>query len=398
VRVRPDRSGLPPTDFPGLLLGALPDLSAALTTLSNVPADVVAPVPERAGLTLAGSGLATGVGSLPGDDPRAATRAVFELMPELPYLPELPARGHGATMIGRQVALLGLAGHLHADVQPSGWRLVDRAGLDERRALDLLDRDLDALEEVAQGWTGPLKLAMVGPLTAAAGLELTRGEAVLADHGAARDLAEAIADTAAQLVADVQRRVPGASLLVQVDEPSLPAVRAGQVPTASGFGRLRSVDEATALERLGGVLTAIADAGAYPLVHCCAPRPPIGLFVRAGARAVSVDAAMLSDRDDDLLGELIESGTRIFLGAVPSADPVPVPGVRALLTPIQQRWGRLGFGGHRQAEIVVTPSCGLAGASPGWAETAMRRCHDVARALADAANDDDPRERTEASP
>ena len=338
-------------------------------------------------MTLVGTGLATGVGSLPGDDPRSATRDVFELLPELPYLPELPARGPGATMIGRAVALLGLAGHLHADVQPSGWRLVDRAGLDERRALDFLDRDLDALEEVAQGWTGPLKLSMVGPLTAAAGLELNRGEAVLADHGASRDLAEAIADNAAALVAQVRRRVPGAQLLVQVDEPSLPAVRAGQVPTASGFGRLRSVGETTALERLGGVLAAISGAGAFPLVHCCAASPPLGLFVRAGARGVSLDFSLVTNRDDDALGETIEAGVRVFLGAVPSLEPPAPLGVRGLLSPVQARWARLGFGGDRLAEVVVTPSCGLAGASPAWARTAMKRSRDLARALDDASND-----------
>jgi Cobalamin-independent synthase, Catalytic domain len=345
---------------------------------------------------LVGTALATGVGSLPGDDPRAALREVFELLPELPYLPELPGRGHGATMIGRGVALLGLAGYLHADVQPSGWRIVDRPGLDERRALDLLDRDLDALEEVATGWSGPLKLSVVGPLTAAASLELTRGEAVLADHGASRDLAEAMAETASALVAEVRRRVPGAHLLVQVDEPSLPAVRAGQVPTASGFGRLRSVDEATTLERLGGVLGAISVAGAFPLVHCCAASPPIGLFVRAGARGVSLDAALISDRDDDALGETIEAGIRIFLGAVPSLEPPGQSGVRALLAPVQARWARLGFGGARLAEIVVTPSCGLAGASPSWARTAMRRSRDLARALDDLSHeayDDSPDER-----
>ncbi len=364
-----------------------------VATLTAVSPDLRTPNPVGSGSTaeaipvLARSGLATGVGSLPGADPLAATRMVFELLPELPYLPELPGRGHGATMIGRQVALLGLAGHLHADVQPSGWRLVARPGLDERRALDLLDRDLDALEEAADGWTGPIKLAIVGPLTAAAGLELTRGEAVLADHGASRDLAEAIADTAARLVTEVHRRIPAAQLLVQVDEPTLPAVRAGQVPTASGFGRLRSVDETTALERLGGVLTAIESAGAYPLVHCCAPRPPIGLFIRAGARAVSVDAAMLHDRDDDALGEAIDAGVRVFLGAVPSLDPSPAPGVRALLGGVRQRWGRLGFDGHRQAEIVVTPACGLAGASPGWAQAATRLSRDLARALEDSADD-----------
>ena len=108
---------------------------------------------------------------------------------------------------------------------------------------------------------------------------------------------------------------------MQVDEPSLPAVRAGQVPTASGWGRLRSVDEATTLERLGGVLSAVAEAGAFPLVHCCAPRPPLGLFVEAGARGVSLDFSLVTDRDDDALGETVEAGVRVFLGAVPSLEP-----------------------------------------------------------------------------
>jgi hypothetical protein len=361
-----------------------------------VPRHVPAAEPVNTPLpVLPTSGLATGVGSLPGEDPRLAARQVFELLPELPYLPELPARGHGATMVGRGVALLGLAGHLHADVQPSGWRLVDRAGLDERRAIDLLDRDLDALEEVAEGWTGPIKLAVLGPLTAAAGLELTRGEAVLADHGASRDLAEALADTTRWLVAEVSRRVPGAQLVVQVDEPSLPAVRAGLVPTASGFGRLRSVGETAALQRLGGMLDVIADGGAFPIVHCCAPSPPIDLFRRAGARGVSIDAAMLHDRDDDALGEAIEAGTRIFLGAVPSFDPRPVPGVRAMLAPVLKRWTRLGFAGPRLAEIVVTPSCGLAGASPGWALTAMQRSRDLARALDETSHESQQLAETE---
>jgi hypothetical protein len=329
---------------------------------------------------------------LPGTDIRAAARQVFDLLPELPHLPELPARGPGATIVGRAVALLGRAGHLHADVQPSGWRLVDRAGLDERRAIDLLDRDLDALEEVADGYRGPLKLAVVGPLTAAASLELVRGEAVLADHGAARDLAEALADTTGWLVAEVARRVPGAQVLLQVDEPSLPAVRAGQVPTASGFGRLRAVDGPTTLERLGGVISAAATAGALPLVHCCAASPPLQLFVRAGARAVSVDAAMLSDRDDDVLGETVEAGVRIFLGAVPSLDVAPSPGVKALLEPVRRRWSRLGLT-DRLGEVVVTPACGLAGASPGWAETAMRRSRELASALDESAHDPEEAQR-----
>ena len=90
------------------------------------------------------------------------------------------------------------------------------------------------------------------------------------------------------------------------------------------------------------------------MVHCCEPRPPLGLFVQAGARGVSLDFSLVTDRDDEALGETVEAGVRVFLGAVPSLEPVPAPGVRALLTAVQARWSRLGFDARRMAEIVVT--------------------------------------------
>ena len=50
-------------------------------------------------------GTGTGVGSMPGTDPlRAAEISVGEC--EFAFLPELPARGLGADMVGRAAALL----------------------------------------------------------------------------------------------------------------------------------------------------------------------------------------------------------------------------------------------------------------------------------------------------
>ncbi len=49
---------------------------------------------------------ATGAGSLPGTDPREAIRLIFDELPDLPHLAELPGRGIGADLIGRTAALL----------------------------------------------------------------------------------------------------------------------------------------------------------------------------------------------------------------------------------------------------------------------------------------------------
>src|SRR3954463_8697041 len=103
---------------------------------------------------------ATGIGSLPGDDIDAALALVFTELPDLPHLPELPARGPGADMIGRTAGVLV---DLHVDLQPSGWRLVPRPGMDVRRAREMLERDLDALVPVAATHDGPLKVQLPRP-------------------------------------------------------------------------------------------------------------------------------------------------------------------------------------------------------------------------------------------
>ena len=128
---------------------------------------------------------------------------------------------------------------LHVDLQPSGWRLVSRSGHDERRGRDLLERDLDEFEAAASDYTGPVKVQVAGPWTLAATLELTRGDKALADEGAVRDIAEALADGVAGHVADLRRRLPQARVIVAFDEPSLPAVLAGHVRRRAGSAPCR---------------------------------------------------------------------------------------------------------------------------------------------------------------
>src|SRR3954447_17287383 len=181
------------------------------------------------------TGVATGVGSMPGEDIDSVLGAVADALPALPHLPELPGRGAGSDMIGRAAAQLV---DLHVDLQPAGWRLVARAGMDERRAAELLERDLDALVPVAAGFTGNLKLQLAGPWTLATTLELPRGGRAIGDAGAVRDLVASLAATVPDHVADLRRRLPGAAVVVQLDEPALPAALGGTIPTESGLGHL----------------------------------------------------------------------------------------------------------------------------------------------------------------
>jgi methionine synthase II (cobalamin-independent) len=325
------------------------------------------------------AGAATGAGSFPGTDPVETFRVVFEELPDLPHLPELPARGPGADMIGRTAGLLI---DLAVGLQPSGWRFADRPGGDTARSRGYLAQDLDTLEEQLDGYTGPVKIQVTGPWTLAGAVETRSGRRALADPGAVRDLTSSLAEGVAAHVADVRRRLPGATVLLQLDEAGLPGVLAGTVPTASGFSRLRAIEPPVAEAGLRRVIEA---TDAFPIVHCCAPDVPYGMLRAAGAKALSIDASLI--RDEDAIGEAVEAGTGFLMGVIPGTGTRP-PSPERSLTRVRELWRRLGFRPAALAEaVVVTPVCGLAGATPAYGRAALRHCREAGRILLESAED-----------
>lgn len=324
---------------------------------------------------------ATGVGSMPGEDAtdyRRAVGVVLEELPDLAHVPELPGRGPHADLTARTLAVVA---DLGADLQPAGWRLTGSSGpvgIDHRRARSLLAQDLDTVEELGQGWSGPFKIQVAGPWTLAATVERPRGDRVLADRGARHELAEALAEGLGDHIADVRRRLPDASLVVQVDEPALPAVLAGRVPTASGFHRHRSVDAPAATPPLQWVFSAVTAAGAVPVAHCCASDAPIGLLTEAGAAGVSVDLDVLPTSAYDDLAGLLEQGRPVHLGVVPSSAPSTALSDHAVTERVLRLLDLLGLDPEGASSLVLTPSCGLAGADPAWARRALALCRTVA--------------------
>jgi hypothetical protein len=331
---------------------------------------------------------ATGIGSLPGTDPVEAQRLIFGELPDLPHLAELPGRGAGADLTGRTAALLV---DLPVELAPTGWRFTARPGRDLRRALGFLSADLDALEEVAGGYAGPLKIQVCGPWTLAATIELIRSQdPALADPGAIADLTASLAEGLASHVAEVRKRVPGARIVVQVDEPGLPAVIAGEVPTASRLNRLPVPEPADLESHLGSIVSA---ARAFTLVHCCALSVPFGIIRGAGADGVGCDLAALAQPAEDGLAEAVEAGLGIVAGVIPAtgtaAAPEPPPADRAARA-VTALWQRMGWPVARDgaagpggvpSQVVLAPACGMAGATQGYARAAMARCREAARLL-----------------
>ncbi|HET8657702.1 MAG TPA: methionine synthase [Micromonosporaceae bacterium] len=321
------------------------------------------------------AGAATGVGSMPGTDVTEAVKLVLGELPELPHLPELPARGPGAELLGRTAGLLV---ELPVELYAGRWRVAGRPGRDLRRTRDLMARDLDALTDAGSGFTGTLKVQAAGPWTLAAGLDLPVGGRMLRDPGAVRDLTASLAEGVTAHVAEVAARLPGARILLQLDEPSLPAVLAGQVPTESGWQTLRAVPAATAT---GALARVVAAAGVPVVVHCCAPGVPVALLRDAGAAAVGLDLDLVGPLDP--LGEALDAGLGLFAGAVPSAGPA-APASAQVADRVRRLWRQIGLPAERlPTQVVVAPACGLAGATPEYARAALAACREAARRLSD---------------
>ncbi|NEW30228.1 methionine synthase [Nocardia cyriacigeorgica] len=333
----------------------------------------------RAGLP---AGVATAIGSWPGTDPREAAAISVGELPGLPHLVELPDRGVGADMIGRASALLV---DLRFDTTPRGYRLADRPGATSRRASDLLRTDLDALDEAwetagLRGSGRTVKVQSVGPLTLAAEVELRSGHRALTDPGALRDLSASLAEGLAQHVADVGKRLD-AEVVLQLDEPGLTAVLNGSLRGVSVLNTVRALPEPEALALLDAV---IAAQNVPVLVHTCAAPPALPLLRRCAATAVGFDLATIGTAELDAIGELLDGGTQLVLGLVPTTAPATPLGWREIAEPGVRLIDRLGFPRRTLADqILVSPACGLATAPLDWARRALALARDVATAYSD---------------
>lgn len=302
----------------------------------------------------------TATGSLPGDDFRGALAAMAEALPDLLPLPELPARSAASSMIGRA---LGLIDGLSFDLQPAGWRLTHHSDAHHRRARAEWRHDLDDAEELLQGFEGTLKVGVAGPLSLAASVERPAGDRLLADHGARRELAAALADGVGALRDEFSRRLPEVALLLQIDEPAVGAVLAGEVPTASGFSRHRRIDLVEAVD-------ALRPLGEGALMHSCGAGRWLDLARRAGFAGACVDSR-LADLDE--LAQWADEGRTLVLGVVDtgggrlqSVDEIVREALRVLRI-IQAQPGE---------HLLLGTACGLAGWQQGTVLTqlgALRR-------------------------
>jgi methionine synthase II (cobalamin-independent) len=204
-------------------------------------------------------------------------------------------------------------------------------------------------------------------------MERPRGDRVIADSGARRDLGQSLAEGITQLVAELVGRLPDVEPLVQLDEPMLPAVLGGAIANASGLLRHRAIESS---EVSGAIIHTRDRLATTPVVvHCCAADPPIELLRLAGVSGVLLDIDQLSSTDWDVVGATLEAGPWIGMGALPTDRMLgPDQVARRVLQPLRD----LGLEPPVAARIVITPACGLASATRDGAVRALRTLRSAA--------------------
>lgn len=299
-------------------------------------------------------------GVMPGRDFR---RCAQLLEPEVPAphlssLPELPARGHHASQLGRAVGQLW---ELYAELTSYGWRLVPRPGADHLRAATLLTSDVDTLADVrgelaekhdaAAG--SALMLEVLGPVSLAAQLHLPSGEKVLIDHGARRDLTESLAAGLAAHVEHLRRAAAPSSLSVVVLEQEFERVRTGSVPTVSGYQTIRALPRDQARDLIGVVVRSLRAAGADE-VYVDFGRPVEAEHIedfraRSDIRVdgFGLPVPELRASDWERTAELVESGATFLAALLNPAEsgqsPAVLPEVSRLVARVSDPWNVLGM-------------------------------------------------------
>lgn len=214
-----------------------------------------------------------------------------------PTVPLVPEGGATAQPVVR--TLVAAAG-LGVDIGPRGFRLVHRPGAFYAQAEQAWRRDAEVIAGV-WGRQEEVCVPVVGPWTAAAALELANGHKALRDPGAVRELAQAVARSAAAQVDFFAAHAGISRAVVLLGESGLGEVVRGGVSDGCRLDPVRAVPAADAGELLALVAAAIKDQASVPvrvLLRVVGEQPPWDAVQASGVEGLMLDAAATAGSDN----------------------------------------------------------------------------------------------------
>lgn len=334
--------------------------------------------------------LATGIGSLPHGDVDAALDLLLATIPELPYVPQLPAASFREGMLVQYTeGLPGLvldpvAEKFYLDTHERGPIELESFYLrvieDDPEAFPVSPESFRCLPALAARLAGAAPLArktqITGPVTQGLSTVDPDKRAVYYDGV----FQEVLVKNCAMKARWMLRRLgpAGSTRLCFVDEPSL---------SAFGSSVYVSVRREDVVAQLREVCAAIRAEGGVAGVHCCG-NTDWTLLTEAEVDIVSFDAHeyghTLALYPEAMRG-FVERGGIVAWGIVPTSSAVlgeSVASLRARLETAMATLESIGIDPARlRRQALLTPACGLGTASLEEAETAFRLLRELSRRL-----------------
>jgi len=316
------------------------------------------------------------IGSLPMDDHQAATRLMFDYVPEIPLwvqLPVFPEEGMVAQFLPGFPGVRNTGGKICVDAGQSDFEtgvvafyedylavsqdkadlITSRFALDTARARGFFEFLRQAPSRLAGCFA--VKGQISGPFTFATSLVDHRDRAIFYD--------DQLRDVAVKLIAQKARwqarRLAelGKPVMIFFDEPGL---------TAFGSSAFISISRETVMDCFDEVFAAVHAEGALAGVHVCA-NAEWSIILDSAADIVSFDAYSFFDKFilyADSVKRFLSQGKILAWGIVPTSD---VAAIRTeTVDSLEKRWQdqaarveKLGVDRSTiAAQSLITPSCG----------------------------------------
>ena len=309
---------------------------------------------------------ATGVGSVPFKDPKAACRVIFDNFQKIPFWPQLPKRSfHENMYVQYSEAIPGIvlddaAKSIHIDTSRAQSEIeavyekylendTEFFGISEERAAGLYE----FLASFESNVKNPLyvKGQITGPVSFALSVTDENKRSVIYDKDLFEVITKCLAMKARWQIKRLKKLCP--NVIIFIDEPYLVSIGSSYV----------NIDVAAAMEKLDETASAIRQEGALAAVHCCG-NTDWSLLLKRDIDILNFDAynfiKEFSLYADDIRNFLEKGGT-IAWGIVPSSEAIEKESDSALLGKLGQALKALVSKGidERGISSLITPSCGV---------------------------------------
>lgn len=309
---------------------------------------------------------ATGIGSLPFADPKAACRIIFDNFKNIPFWPQLNNRSFKEHMYCQFSE--GLPGVVVDENKRTIHVDSGKAALEmERMYQRYLDQDVNYFEISAPFAQGFYEFAdsfkreaqtikfvkghVTGPVSFALSVTDENKRSLIYDKDMFDVVTKVIAMKARWQIRELKKL--SRNVIIFVDEPYLVSIGSSYVNIPIG-DVIRSLDE---------VFAAIGEEGALSGIHCCG-NTDWPLLLKRGVDILNFDAYnfmkefFLYHRE---IKDFVERGSTIAWGMVPSSETAVSESPENIAGKVKDAIKILGEKGIDESSIssIVTPSCGL---------------------------------------